>query len=145
MAWTNWSGYEKHLQGKAPRPVVDDLVAMKCHFPASHWRISYPHSGFLILSQEFLKNSFFRGWIKTLKDPFTNHIHFACVSCVGIFVDSSRRMMMSFEEDSVQLLSRYHSLAQNAYWAKGEFGRFRPFVTQLCWLLCVDIRRWHRQ
>ena len=59
---------------------------------------------------------FFRGWIKTLKkDPSINHIHFAFVSCVGTSVGSSRRMMMSFEEDSEQLPSRYHSLAQNAY------------------------------
>ena len=115
MTWTNWSGYEKHLRGKAPRPVVGDLVAMKCHFPASHWRIIYPHNGSLILSQEVLKKfrSFedeSRRWGRALS-PITSIL---LVSCVGTSVDSSRRMKMSFEENFEQLPSRYHSLALNA-------------------------------
>lgn len=90
----------------------------------SHWRICSPHNGSLILSQEFMRKlrSFEVGSRRRRRalSPITSVL---LVSCVGKSVGSSRRMKMSFEEDSEQLLSRYHPLAQNAYWAKGEFGR----------------------
>lgn len=114
MTWINWSGYEKHLRGKAPRPVVGDLVAMKCHFPASHWRIIYPHNDSLILSQEVLKKfRSFEGESRCWRalSPITSIL---LVSYASTSENSSRRMKISFEENSEQLLNRYYSLAQNA-------------------------------